>query len=75
MPLNACGCPAKLLWQSCLSVGLGMPLQHGRLAHIPCTKGCHAAIADQVHADESGSWESDRESLLTQSVDQCMQAG
>ena len=57
MPLIASGCPARLLWESCLCVGLRMPLQQGRLAHIRCTKGCHAAVADQVHA-EDGSWDS-----------------
>ena len=55
MPLTASGCPANLLWEGCLDVGLGMPLQHGRLAHMPGTEGCHAAVADQVHAVMIGS--------------------
>lgn len=63
MPLIAFGCPATLLWEACLDLGMEMHLQHGRLAHVSCTKGCHAAVTDQVHAD-SGSWESDFESLV-----------
>ena len=51
MPLIAFGCPAKMLWEACWNVGLRLPLQHGRLAHDSSAEGCHAADADQVHAD------------------------